>query len=368
MALGMRRSPESESLAHDRRMASTFRALLRCSAVLATLALGATGVSAAESANGENGYHLGDGWIIPGTDASIGGYATGSYDRSDDEPSRAAFDNLSFFLWWDGGERWKFFSELEYDNLLLTRDVRDGDKGYLSLERLYVDYALTDTINIRGGKFLTPIGRWNLIHATPLVWTTSRPLVTSIAFPTNMTGVMLTQALPDLWQGVEYSIYGASGDELRPNPAIDTFSQAFGGHVTAHVGVDFQIGFSYAEFEQEKSRPERKQLTGLDLLWTHNRFELSSEVVYRYSDIGSAWDERGAYLQFVAPLSQKLFGVIRYEAIRVANEAYTTQLRVVGLNYRIEPALVLKAEWVSGSHNTNVEAPVGFLSSISVLF
>lgn len=316
-------------------------------------------------------YRLGNGLRIPGTNFVLGGYATGSYERSDDAPSRAAIDNLSLFLWWDGSERWKFFSELEYDNLLLTRTAttggRRGENGYLSLERLYLDFALTDSISVRGGKFLTPIGRWNLIHATPLVWTTSRPLTTSLAFPTNMTGVMVMQTLPDFGSGVEYSIFGSTGDEIRPNPAIDTFSQAVGGHVTVHAGSQTQIGFSYADFEQDKTRPEKhKRLVGLDFVWEHGRYELSAEGIYRYSDIGPDWDERGGFVQFVAPLTRNLYAVGRYESFRVAREPNSTQLWVGGLNYRITPALVLKAEWIAGSHNT-VGAPTGFLSSISVL-
>lgn len=334
--------------------------------VALSLILAAHPARALDAASPDIDYRLGNGLRIPGTDFSLGGYGTGSYERSDDAPSRATINNLSLFLWWDGSERWKFFTELEYDNRLLTRADKKGENGYLSLERLYVDFALTDSINVRGGKFLTPIGRWNLIHATPLVWTTSRPLATTLAFPTNMTGVMATQTLPNIGSGVEYSVYGASGSEIRPNPAIDTFSQAFGGHVIVHAGVNAQFGFSYAEFAQKTTRPEHKRLVGLDFVWTHDRYELSAEGIYRYSSDGSAWDERGGYVQFAAPLSQKLYAVGRYETFRVARQANTTQLWVGGLNYRITPALVLKAEWIAGSHN-GVHAPTGFLSSISVL-
>jgi len=339
--------------------------IIACVATLG-LALHAGAPRAADAAASDIDYRLGNGLRIPGTDFSVGGYATGSYERSDDAPSRAAIDNLSLFLWWDGSERWKFFAELEYDNLLLTRAQKSGDNNYLSLERLYLDFALTDTLQLRAGKFLTPIGRWNLIHATPLVWTTSRPLATTLAFPTNMTGVMVTQTLPDVASGVEYSIYGASGTEIRPNPAIDTFSEAVGSHVTLHTGADAQVGFSYVEFEQEKTQPERKRLAGLDFTWTHDRYELSAEAVYRFSDIGAARDERGGFIQLVAPLSEKVYAVARYEAFRPAQQTETTQLWVGGVTWRITPALVLKAEWIAGSHNT-VDTPAGFLSSISVL-
>lgn len=335
------------------------------------LALAAFQAAADDSQLTDINYRLGDGFQIPGTGISLGGYATGTYDQPQDAPSSVALNNLSLFVWWDGDGRWKFFSEIDLENGLYSRpsnqkDMRDDD-GYLSLERLYVDYALTDATDVRAGKFLTPIGRWNLIHATPLVWTTSRPLITTLIFPTNMTGVMVTQTLPNLGNGIEYSIYGSGGNEIHTNPAVDPFSSVIGAHVNFPVASNSQLGFSYADFEQEHSRPERKQLVGIDYLWTRNRYEISAEAVYRSSDFGGAYDEKGAFVQIVAPLSEQLYAVVRCEAFRAATEPVATQMRVTGLNYRITPALVLKAEWVA-SKNNRIGAPDGFMSSIAVLF
>lgn len=345
-----------------RSVAPVFAALAACCSQLAQP------VFADEDSHADPPYQLGSGFQVPDTGFRIGGYATASYERDNNEPPRVALDNLSLFVWWEGEGRWKFFSELEYENLLFTRNrVPGGNDGYLSLERAYIDYALTDNTDVSVGKFLTPIGRWNSIHATPLVWTTSRPLVTTLAFPTNMTGVIVNGALPDVGNGIEYKVYGAGGSELRPNPALDPFSSAFGAHVAWTIVPGAQLGFSYADFEQEKTRPERKQLSGIDFVWSHDRYELSAEAVYRFSDKGTALDEKGAYLQFVAPLTQKLYAVVRYETYRQARQTAPTQLRIAGVAYRITPALVLKAEWVASRHNT-VDAPDGLLTSISVLF
>ncbi|MDR2013409.1 MAG: OprO/OprP family phosphate-selective porin [Rhodanobacter sp.] len=329
------------------------------------------------------GYHLGNGLPLGDSGLRIGGYATGSYERESATPPRVAVDNLSLFVWWEGEGRWKFFSELEYQNLLLTRERRHDHDGYLSLERAYIDYALTDNFDLRAGKFLTPIGRWNLIHATPLVWTTSRPLVTSLEFPTNMTGAMLTGRLPNLGNGVEYNVYGTSGSDLHTNPSVDPFTAGMGTHIAWTAMPNLQLGFSYANFRQASARSERKQIAGVDFLWTHNRYELSGEMIYRHTNLSKTDNEKGAYLQFVAPLGGKLYAVARYEIysvdrddvpekIRATNpNAYpngaSMSFRVAGLNYRITPALVLKAEWVASSHNV-MHAPDGLLASINVLF
>jgi hypothetical protein len=322
---------------------------------------------AQDNSEPDGGYHLGEGFPISDTGIRVGGFVTGTFDKPDNSPSRLAVDNFSLFLWWEGEGRLKFFSELEYDNFQFTQPRPPDETGYLSLERAYFDYALTDTTDVRVGKFLTPIGYWNLVHAPPLVWTTSRPLVTTLPFPTNMTGLMVNGTLPNIGNGIEYNVYASSGNELWPNPSLDLFSSAFGAHITWTIVPSMQLGFSYADFEQEQTKPERKVLTGVDFLWTHNRFELSAEALYRASDQGAAQDERGGYVQLVAPLSQRLYAVVRYESYRVAREQSPTQLTVAGLNFRILPALVLKAEWAESHHNT-VGAPDGLLTSINVLF
>jgi len=329
--------------------------------------------TAAAAAFSDIDYRLGDGLHIPGTGLTLGGYATARYDRPANTPGSAALDNLSMSIWWESEGRWKFFAEFDSENTLGSGDV-DSGKPYVSLERMYLDYALNDTTSIRAGKFLTPIGRWNLVHATPLVWTTSRPLTTSDVFPTNATGLMVNGRLHTAGHDLEYSVYASNGSELHPNPALDTFSKVFGAHLNVPTLSGVQLGLSYATFEQKQSEGEHKQLVGMDFLWTRNRYEVSAEGVYRFSGKGSAWDERGAFVQAVAPLSARLYAIGRYESYRTALQPAATQQWIVGLNCRITQAVVLKAEWIStqnnriGAPNNRIGAPGGFTSSVSVLF
>ncbi len=337
---------------------------------LAALCLALAGAQACadETAFSDLDYRLGEGLRVADTGFSLGGYATASYSNLRHAPSRTAIDNLSLFVWWQDESRWKFFSEFDYENVLASSAAgQEGKDHYLALERLYLDYAISDSTTLRAGKFLTPVGRWNLIHATPLVWTTSRPLITTRTFPTNATGLMLNGTLPDVAHGLEYSLYASKESEFRPNPALDPFSEAFGAHVTIPVLADGQIGFSYVTFEQEKTPGENKNLAGADFVWSRNRYEISAEGVYRLSDIGNSWDEKGAFVQLVAPLSAKLYAVGRYEIFRQARETQTTRLWVAGLNYRVTPAIVLKAEWI-GARKNRIDAPEGFMSSLSLLF
>jgi hypothetical protein len=324
--------------------------------------------NAATNTTAHDSYHFGDGVRLDNSNWMLGGYSSATFNNPSGHAARADLDHLSLFLWWDGEQRWKFFSEFDYENVVASRPAeREDEDRYLALERLYVDYAATDASTIRIGKFLTPIGRWNEIHAPPLVWTTSRPLLTSITFPTNVTGAMLSGHLPGIAKAVEYSIYGSNGHEIRANPDQDPFYAVVGAHLKMPIARDVHLGLSYANFEQRKTREERKQLVGLDFAWNIDRYEFSAEGTYRYSDNGSDWDERGAFIQLAIPLSQRLYAVGRVESFRKAQERSATQLWVTGLNFRLTPAVVLKVEWIGGEHNS-IGAPEGFMSSASVLF
>jgi hypothetical protein len=313
-------------------------------------------------------YRLGDGLHIPGTGLTLGGYATAIYERPRGLPARAALDDLSVSLWWDALERWRIFSEFDLENVVSSRSSRVADEDrYLALERFYIDYALNETTTVRIGKFLTPIGRWNLAHATPLVWTTSRPLVTIHAFPTNVTGLMVSGSMQAGDHALEYSVFGSNGREFRPSPTVDAFHEALGAHLAFAGPSNFQWGVSFATFDQATSRGDRKQLVGVDFVWSAAGYELSLEAVQRLSAKGGSASERGGFVQLVAPVAQRLFVVGRFETYRPAQQSGATRVVVAGLNYRVTPAAVFKLEWVHGTRRM-VGAPEGLLSSFSVLF
>src|SRR5262249_9907470 len=150
-------------------------------------------------------------------------------------------------------------------------DARDHG---IELERLYADVYLVDAATLRLGKFLTPVGRWNLIHADPLVWTTSRPLITSQPFATDTTGGMLYGSLRPFDRDLDYSVYLEATDDLDPDQREGPFSEAAGIHLATSLGPT-KLGFSYANFQREQEGKERENLFGLDGLWTHQLLELT---------------------------------------------------------------------------------------------
>ena len=309
------------------------------------------------------------GWQLPGTGITLGGYATENFTVKKNRPWELSTEDLSLFIGWEGTGKLKFFSELSLEDALIFRQPGTLTTSHRSLafERAYFDYAQSERLNFRLGKFLTPVGHWNLIHADPLVWTTSRPLITNRPFPTYATGAMIYGTRTAFGKELDYSMYASSGQEIRGNSNQDVFDSAYGLHLTYAMPRSGQLGFSYVNFTQKSDAANRQNLFGVDYLWSRDRYEVSGEAIYRVSSRGRTWDEKGAFVQAVVPLSERLYGVGRYEYFRQAGSLPGVSLWVAGLAFRITPTSVVKAEFVHGVNN-QINAPEGFLSSISVLF
>ena len=314
-------------------------------------------------------YRLGKGLSLPGTGLTIGGYASAGFNSQTRQPWRFEVDDLSLFLTWENQGRWRLFSELEVEDALTYKEGGSPttSETFFSVERLYADFIVSDALIVRFGKFLTPVGRWNLIHAAPLVWTTSRPLATERLFDKHSTGLMLHGSLPIFGKDLDYALYAEPTDELDPKSSHGgiAFNNAAGGRLLYHPGDNFEIGLSYLNFELQRKPSGRSNLVGTDFFWSRRQFEISGEFVYRRSGGPSPNDEAELYVQGVAPLGKGFFAVGRYEF--VDSPGITAHFGIGGLAYRPFSPLVLKLEYRTGVHN-RLLAPNGLFTSISVLF
>jgi len=352
-----------------------YRIGVRTSRILLALALLCNAVGAHAENESKNGaditpasYELGNGLKLGDSGFTLGGYSSAQFSDLQDTPSNLALSHASLFIWWENQSGLKFFSELDSEYTLATHyPSNDNDDRALSLERIYFDYSNSDALTWRVGKFLTPIGRWNLIHADPLVWTTSRPLITQNIFPENISGAMADGSFQVADKSIEYNLYGSAGSDIHPDPDQDVFHNVYGLHLTAAVSENTQLGLSYASFTQQNPTENHLQLFGLDLFWARHGYELMSEFAFRQSSQGTDQDAYGGYLQGVMPLFGKLYGVLRLETMHEVDPEHTVRHGVIGLTYRETRALSYKLEYLRSLHNDN-SAPNGLMSSVSVLF
>ena len=326
--------------------------------------------AAAQSQDGSGalqGWQPGRGWRIGDTGLTLGGYASLQYQDLSKSSARLALSHLSLFVWWESQSGLRLFSEIDnQDQLSADTQSVDNDGSFLSIERLYAEYAFNDALGVRAGKFLTPVGYWNMIHADPLVWTTSRPLESVALFPDHTTGIMAFGGTDALGARLEYRAYTSFGSEVRKDPAENPYNEGTGLQVTLEDSSHWRIGLSFSSFDEVVGTQQHETLAGADFLWHAGGYELSGESVYRRSGTAGARNASGSFIQGVVPLAGKLYGVLRLENLNDPDLQQSVRLSVLGINYRASRAMSIKLETIHGV-NQSISAP-GWLASASILF
>lgn len=309
----------------------------------------------------------------------VGGYASARARSIEHRSTRFDLRDLSVLLSWEASPRWRTFAELEVGDAVTwdARGLRTSDAEF-DLERLYAEYDVDPAMHLRIGKFLTPVGHWNLVHADPLVWTVTRPLSTGVSFARHSTGLYLEGAASLHLGELTYIAYADDSRALDPDRGElgledssvqripNGFENAFGIHLLLEPAGGGQVGLSYADFRLQGTH-RRKHLFGLDARYRWRRLMLSSELVYRLSEGGAERDEWGGFLQGVVPLWRGLHAVARYERFRLAADGSLIDVGLVGLAWHMAHRQVVKLEFRSGRNNART-VPDGWLASYAVLF
>jgi len=193
--------------------------------------------------------------------AIVGGYMDMQYrsqrkssiEAGDGRPGISSnFDQQRFipFIYADVTEHVKVATELEIEH-----GVRESSDNEIevSLEFGFIDYLVNERFNLRGGILLMPLGKFNLLHDSPLNDLSDRPLVSQLIIPSTMsetgTGFYGTM-YPGRTGKLDYEFYvttgpcgyGANGTPLVSE--IDGTSQGRQRTCAGHDGADINNGKS----------------------------------------------------------------------------------------------------------------------------
>ncbi len=303
------------------------------------------------------------------TDAfNVGGYASAGLTLERDNEAQAALNEISLLVTWNNQSRLSFFGEFELENPLSWNDDRSfhTKQSNFDLERLYFDYNLSEKVNFRAGRFLTPNSRWNLLHAPPLVWTSTRPLATSRLFPEGTNGAMIFGALPFMNGAFEYQLFAELLEDQEQDDDELEFEHVKGARFSYKNQSD--IGISLLSF-REKGIDNSYRMLGLDFVTHVNNVEISGEAFQRF-DIRNKDGGSGAYLQSAVPLNPigltNWYWITRLETLQRPNEG-AAERWLVGATWRVKPTQLLKFEFTGGSGD-QPESPRGFLTSFALFF
>jgi hypothetical protein len=250
-----------------------------------------------------------------GRNTYIGGYM--DHELRFEENGDHTFDQhrLIPFIYSDVSDRVKFATEIEIEHGgPQTAGGIQNAKGEIKIEFATIDFLMTDWLNYRGGIILSPLGKYNLVHDSPLQDLTDRPMVNRRIIPTTLSesgmGFFGT-FYPTELSKLDYEIYAVNGFSAQDGDKVasgENFIRSSRGSVKDNNNRNFaivgrlayspflglEVGLSAHSGYIDNSDSNRMTIKAVD--WTYQRgaFELVGE--YAHSSIereGSFVDKDG---------------------------------------------------------------------------
>jgi hypothetical protein len=256
--------------------------------------------------------------------ATVGGYMDFSYAATKNSSidngtsingsrvgTSSTFDQTRFvpFFYSDVTDRLKVAAELEIEHGVRSKS-NSGSGLEVSLEFATIDYLITEKLNFRAGIILLPVGKFNLLHDSPLNDLTARPLVSTLVIPSTLseTGVGFYGTFyPTRLSKLDYELYvtqGFSGYDTTGAPVItsgaslrdarqrvstmdDGLDNNNGKSVVGRVAFSPMLGIEvggsgyYGNYSPTNNRP----LSIMAVDWTLQRgpFQLIGEAAWAYA-------------------------------------------------------------------------------------
>ena len=138
---------------------------------------------------------------------SIFGYGEFNYNRFRDSERTSRADLRRFVLGFGHrfNERLSFNSEVELEHAVASAE----DRGEVEIEQAYLDYQVSDALNVKGGLFLIPLGILNETHEPPTYYGVERNEVE-------------TRIIPTTWRELGIGLHGLLGRSLRYDVGVTT--------------------------------------------------------------------------------------------------------------------------------------------------
>jgi hypothetical protein len=345
------------------------------------------------------------------TATTFGGYGEIAYNRYKNDPSRDQADLKRFvvFLGHDFDERLSFHSEIEWEHAVTSAT----DRGESEIEQAYLNYKLTDRVNLKAGLFLMPFGFLNQNHEPPVFYGVERNEVE-------------TRIIPSTWREGGVGLYGSTDAGFAWDVGITTgfdFSKfddasaplssihqelqlAHAANLAGYGALNYRgipgltvggglfsgdSGQDNANFKQDSTQPNFAGIAGRVTLWdTHARWQHAGwdlQTVYARGTLGDAgridqvlqnfnaanqatrpyvssqfdgWLVQGARTVWSRG-DMSLTPFVRYEQYNTqakmpvgfaADSANADRVTTVGLSFKPHPQVVLKADYQKYRDNT----------------
>jgi hypothetical protein len=359
----------------SRRLGRSLACLAVAAASFAGVATGAAPPSAESIELGEApiltvgpvDYRPGRGLRIGDSGFTIGGFTNVKAEYVEDGGGEFSLDLLNVFLIFDRLPRFRAVAELQLKDIFTATDDAAGAQDFaFDVRRLFGDFTVADTLHLRAGTFLTPVGYWNLILAPPLTWTTEAPLIVEETFFQQTTTGAMAYGGADVPGGrLGYAAFTQFLDPLEDDPDLEPPHLTAGGRLTYEAVSNWTVGATYQAAEPSEASGWT-HLGALHSLWEPDRGQLLGEC---YVEDGNALPglQWGGYLQGVYEIRHPFFAVGRYEYYAPPTPHPPLNLFTVGGVWKPLPFMAVKAEYRFVDRRTD-DPLAGFYASFTSFF
>ncbi|MDL5512714.1 porin [Arenibacter sp. M-2] len=324
-----------------------------------------------------------------GSAVTVGAYGEMLYNQPEGDNGELDVQRLVLLLGYRFNDKAQFVTEIEFEHV---------EEVYI--EQAFVNYNLGNSVNLRGGLMLVPMGIVNEYHEPTTFNGTERPAMDNVIVPTTWRelGVGVFGRLNDLSLGYQAYIFNGfksteADGEGGISGALKGSSGLRGGRQkgikstvdspTLSTKLDYygipglRLGLS-GYFGKTQATDDVEELTGanigismvgLDARYALGNFTARGQFIYASlsdtedynaltgGNLGSAlqgWYVEGAYNLLPAGKEQKLFAFARYEKFDthadtagglIRNDAYNRTDVTTGLTYHLAPGVVLKGDY-----------------------
>lgn len=289
---------------------------------------------------------LGESWVLD-SESWVNKFTLGGYGElhanfgEGDEPDVFDIHRVVIFLGYEFNDWIKFNSETEMEHAFVSED----SGGELIFEQAYLDFSLSDHVNVRAGRVLTPMGIVNQKHEPPSFNGVERPSFAKNIIPSTWSSDGIG-VFGSIMPGLTYEAYvvnGLEGDEFsstsgirggRNNERPSLHEPAFTGRLDyfpfatreAPYGQVLRLGAStYIGGLDNGNKGKNPGVDGdiaiysADFEYTISKFDFRGAVAYE--EIGGARDLSAATGETIA---SDIFGWYLEGAYRIWPDAWKT--------------------------------------------
>jgi len=312
---------------------------------------------------GASEYRLGHGVEI-NQYLTLGGYFSTKYENSQ-KTKEYMLDDVALLAYGKLSDNFSYLIELEATQFWVRNFGNDTTQKnmHFHIERAFLNYKQSDYLNLKMGKFITPIGHWNLTPINVLKDTTSNPKYASEIYPKFTTGVMAYGYLP-FDESIEYSAFMQQSKDLDPNYVNIETDEYYGVEFKKHFD-NLIVGVNMGEYELEE---EHRKYFGASLKYEASKVQILAEyshLIYDHPNTSTQEHDKYAYyIQGRYKINRKHFVIGRYERFKDEFHSIDEEIKIIGYNYRPLYPVSLKGEYQLSSDEQNSKV----LFSFSVLF